>query len=435
MKKQLTFGITLMVILGIFVTFFGGCKKEELATLTTQSVSEITTNSGLSGGNITSDGGGETTSRGVVWATHESPSIEQHLGVTTYGGGSGLFTSNITNLSPGTTYYVRAFAVNGAGTAYGNQITFSTTNPPVANFVASHTSGPAPLTVSFTDQSTNNPTSWSWNFGDGTSSTQQHPSHTYNTPGNYTVQLTVSNAHGSHAETKTAYIQVSERQDGITGTFTDTRDGQTYKWIRIGASEKTGNQVWMAQNLNYDSPGSRCYDDDVANCNHYGRLYTWDNAMAGASSSSANPSGVQGVCPVGWHVPSDDEWEQLITFVISQGHLNEWNDPNGAANALKSCRQVNSPLAGQCNTSDHPRWSSNATHHGIDAFNFSALPGGVLTIMGNFSNIGNYGIWWAATEGPVVNGVSMRRISDNGNVMSGNNFHKAQGFSLRCVRD
>ncbi|NIM17128.1 MAG: PKD domain-containing protein [Candidatus Aminicenantes bacterium] len=81
---------------------------------------------------------------------------------------------------------------------------------PIAAFTGSPTTGPAPLTVNFTDQSTNNPTSWSWNFGDGGTSTAQNPSHTYTTPGTYTVTLTVTNSGGSDNEIKTNYITVTD---------------------------------------------------------------------------------------------------------------------------------------------------------------------------------------------------------------------------------
>ncbi len=80
--------------------------------------------------------------------------------------------------------------------------------PPVAAFVGSPTSGCVPLTVAFTDQSTNTPTSWAWTFGDGGTSTAQNPSHQYNAAGSYTVTLTATNAAGSDGETKTNYITV-----------------------------------------------------------------------------------------------------------------------------------------------------------------------------------------------------------------------------------
>jgi len=80
---------------------------------------------------------------------------------------------------------------------------------PVADFSAAPTTGTAPLTVQFTDASTNAPTAWSWNFGDGGTSDQQHPSHTYNEPGTYTVALTVTNPGGSDTLTRAGYITVS----------------------------------------------------------------------------------------------------------------------------------------------------------------------------------------------------------------------------------
>ncbi|MGD9546732.1 MAG: S8 family serine peptidase [Candidatus Krumholzibacteriia bacterium] len=83
-------------------------------------------------------------------------------------------------------------------------------NPPVAGFTGTPTSGDYPLAVQFTDQSTNSPTSWSWAFGDGGTSTAQNPSHTYNAAGSYTVSLTVANADGGDTETKTGYITVTE---------------------------------------------------------------------------------------------------------------------------------------------------------------------------------------------------------------------------------
>ena len=104
---------------------------EELPTVTTNSVTSITKNSAQCGGNVTSDGGATVTERGVCWSTYQNPTIYDN---TTYDGtGTGSFTSHITNLSPGTTYYVRAYATNSEGTAYGAQRSFTTqssgTNP------------------------------------------------------------------------------------------------------------------------------------------------------------------------------------------------------------------------------------------------------------------------------------------------------------------
>ncbi len=101
-----------------------------LATLTTNSVTSITNNSASSGGNVTADGGASISARGICWNTTGTPTLANSK--TTDGTGTGSFSSSMSSLTMGTTYYVRAYASNSAGTAYGNQLTFSTlscTNP------------------------------------------------------------------------------------------------------------------------------------------------------------------------------------------------------------------------------------------------------------------------------------------------------------------
>ncbi len=90
--------------------------------------------------------------------------------------------------------------------------------------------------------------------------------------------------------------------------FTDSRDGKTYNYIQIGTT------YWMAENLNYDSGNSNsaCYGDNNNNCTQYGRLYNWQEVMQGAAFSNNTPSGVQGICPNGWHLPSYNEWNNLM---------------------------------------------------------------------------------------------------------------------------
>lgn len=122
---------------------------------------------------------------------------------------------------------------------------------------------------------------------------------------------------------------------GCSGSFTDSRDGKTYKTVCIGS------QVWMAENLNYNASGSKCYQNDTNNCNTYGKLYNWNTAMDGSGSSSSNPSGVRGICPQGWHLPSSSEWNELIAFLggthVAGGKMkatNLWLSPNtGATNS------------------------------------------------------------------------------------------------------
>lgn len=113
------------VLLLVLFAFLYGCKKDpDMATLTTTAVSSITTNSASTGGNITDDGGAEVTARGVCWGTSTNPTITGSK--TSDGTGIGSFTSSISGLSPNTMYYVRAYATNSAGTAYGNELSFTT---------------------------------------------------------------------------------------------------------------------------------------------------------------------------------------------------------------------------------------------------------------------------------------------------------------------
>jgi surface protein len=95
-----------------------------LATVSTSAISSVTATTAVSGGSVTNDGGSPVTARGVVWSTSENPTLESNLGQTSNGTGTGSFTSNLTGLTPGATYYVRSYATNSVGTAYGAQLSF-----------------------------------------------------------------------------------------------------------------------------------------------------------------------------------------------------------------------------------------------------------------------------------------------------------------------
>ena len=211
-------------------------------------------------------------------------------------------------------------------------------------------------------------------------------------------------------------------------------DGNFYPSVIIGKQE------WMAENLRVtrDANGNDitryCYDNDATNCDLYGGLYTWNTIMNGATSSNSNPSNVQGICPVGWHVPSHIEWTELVDYLVSQGYHNS-NVVNGAGTALISCRQVSSPLGGDCATLEHPRWDWHSTGYGTDEFGFSALPGGNRTLFGTYFNLGVFGIWWTSTEYS-SNDAWYRFLSlDFSGIVSFRYFDKDLGSSVRCVRD
>jgi uncharacterized protein (TIGR02145 family) len=184
--------------------------------------------------------------------------------------------------------------------------------------------------------------------------------------------------------------------------FCDARDSKTYKYKLIGS------QTWMAENLNYNASGSKCYDNSETNCNTYGRLYNWATAMANSASSSANPSGVKGVCPIGWHLPSDAEWTTLTDFV---------GDLSTAGTKLKA-------VSG---------WNTGSGYiAGTDNYGFSALPGGGY-FSGGFVNAGNHGTWWSAESDAFY--VYSRRIYYSSADVSRGSYDKAYLFSVRCVQD
>ena len=428
----------------------------ELAAVTTSKVNEITASSAVSGGEVTDEGGLEVTVRGVVWSTSENPDTEDNEGITEDGSGPGVFASELTGLSPETTYYVRAYATNSAGTTYGEQESFETRKEEVITYTLALSVNP----------SESGEVTGTGNYQEGeeveinadANDGYKFVSWTGDTDyiSNVDAEITTVIMPGSNISLTANFDDDYRNGNGLTGepcpgmpTFTDERDGNVYNTVLIG------DQCWLQENLKYlpeVSPSSTSSETDphyfvydyqgtdiseAVNTNYYqkyGVLYNWPAAMNGAGISSDNPSGVQGVCPAGWHLPSDSEWTQLVDYVISQGYPNEGDNPNGAGNALKSCRQAGSPLGGECATSDHPRWDSDNTHYGTDHFGFSALPAGRRSSNGDFYRIGRSGYWWSSTEFSSTSAWN-RYIWQNHGSVSHIHYTKALGFSVRCVRD
>ena len=210
------------------------------------------------------------------------------------------------------------------------------------------------------------------------------------------------------------------------GTLTDSRDGQTYKTVKIG------DQVWMAENLNYAYTGipyivgeltsdstSWCYDNDPTNCTKYGRLYTWSAAMDSVGTWSANGKGcgygvqctptypVRGICPEGWHLPNDTEWDTLFVAV---------GGSKVAGSVLKS----------------QTGWDNNG--NGTDAFGFSALPAGYRYDYngGTYSHNGSIAYFWSSSEYESNRSYYVYLEKDEANI---HNYYRDFGFSVRCIKD
>jgi uncharacterized protein (TIGR02145 family) len=199
---------------------------------------------------------------------------------------------------------------------------------------------------------------------------------------------------------KAKQIAAAKRAMEQLPKFTDSRDNNVYKKVTIGT------QTWMAENLNYAAEGSKCYENNESNCAKYGRMYNWATAMGGSLSSSLSPSGVQGVCPAGWHIPSDAEWTTLTDFV------------GGASTAGTKLKSTSG-------------WYKNG--NGTDQYGFSALPGGIDHSGGQFDLAGYNGYWWSAT-GTDKGYALFRYMHNNENVTWSNNYD-TNLFSVRCVQD
>jgi uncharacterized protein (TIGR02145 family) len=174
----------------------------------------------------------------------------------------------------------------------------------------------------------------------------------------------------------------------------------------------------MAKNLNCNVEGSKCYNNDEANCDKYGRLYDWATAMVlpdcgyGTSCSSQIGANHRGICPSGWHIPSDDDWDILIATVGGK---------DIAGTKLKATSEWNS-------YGDVPL--------GTDEFGFAALLGGRVDgwSYGNFYAVGDVGSWWSATEGDARHAYGWHMLYNYEDVQRYDN-DKTDLFSVRCLQD
>ncbi len=207
----------------------------------------------------------------------------------------------------------------------------------------------------------------------------------------------------------------------------DSRDGSAYETIQIG------NQCWMVENLNYAgnvNGNSWCYDSDPSNCDTYGRLYDWTAAMEGASSSSANPSGVQGICPDGWHMPSDDEWQELegeVDATYDYGDNSEWNVEGYRGDDV-----------GSAFASDASLWTDGdlENHASFGTSGFNALPAGRINSSSGSTGLSEYAFWWTTDESTLFAGNAFYRNLYYQDTRSGRGtYSDTNGLSVRCVKD
>jgi uncharacterized protein (TIGR02145 family) len=324
------------------VPSWNGCFPSVITT----PISNITLNSAITGGNVVSPGISSVTARGVAYNTVANPTTLNNT--TSNGAGVGVFTTNLIGLTHSTTYYVRAYATNSVGTAYGSEVNFMTTAIP-----------------SFTCHA---------------SSVTDIDGNIYNT-----VQIGTQCWMQSNLK-----VTKYRNGDNIPTGLSDAQWGST------------------------TSGAYAIYFNDPVNDGLYGKLY---NHYAVTDS--------RGLCPTGWHVPSDGEWNVLVKYL----------DPNAdtvcvgcwqsliAGGALKST--ATQPTLGGWNTPNTGATNSSG---------FTGLPGGYRASGGGFYVLGDYGHWWSSSDAGSGNAWFRILFYYYADAYRYGNFHR-NGFSVRCARD
>ncbi len=206
-------------------------------------------------------------------------------------------------------------------------------------------------------------------------------------------------------------------------TYLDTETGYSFSTVKIGS------QCWMAENLNVGTRinGSQeqtnnntiekyCYNNSTTNCDTYGGLYKWDEAMQYDTTA-----GTQGICPSGWHLPTDDEWKTMEMYLGMSQTQADGTEYRGTdeGGKLKETGTTHwkSPNTGATNTSG-----------------FTALPGGVRRTDGSFVYLGDYGEWWSSTEYSYIRAWIRGLTNTSGKVRRVEGY-KLNGSSVRCLKD
>ena len=221
-----------------------------------------------------------------------------------------------------------------------------------------------------------------------------------------------ANSNSNFSGQKTAWEYLNPNID--YGEIVDDRDCQTYKTVKIG------NQVWMAENLNFETENSWCgggKDSTEGDCSKYGRLYTWAAAVGksedecGYGKTCGLSGKVRGVCPEGWHLPDTTEWSKLFTAV---GGISE------AGKILKS----------QTGWNDYNGTSGN----GMDAYGFSALSAGLGDSTGYFYTVNECASFWSAPEKDSNYAYNVGLFYNYGIASLYYNI-KYGAYSVRCLKD
>ncbi|MCK9208187.1 MAG: fibrobacter succinogenes major paralogous domain-containing protein, partial [Salinivirgaceae bacterium] len=376
------------------------------------------------GGNVATNGGSEVTEYGVCWGTSASP--ETSGTKWTMGTGTGYFSDSMGGLTPGITYYVKAFATNTMGTAYGNETSFITLGeaPMVLNLGAMDiTPSGATLRASVTSNKLLTTVTFEYGLTDSYGNTllatenpdtEQEDTVLATLTGlsvevTYHFRVKAENELGVVYSTDTTFTTVLT---GITGSISDA-EGNNYGTIGIG------HQIWMTSNLKtvlfndsdsipsitadslwsgMNTAGYCWYLNDVGYKNTYGALYNWYTVNT------------QKLCPTGWHVPSEADWTELVDYLggasmagglLKESGTSHWKTPNEGA---------------------------------TNEYGFTALPGGKRLDSGEFDFMQVEGNFWSSESFSTQNASYLFLLYNYPNSLQ-NYANKKSGFSVRCVKD
>lgn len=401
------------------------CKLPELSNK--PSAKDITFNSATLNAEIIDFSGTKSFIVGFVWAeTNQTPTLETgNKAPLAEKQLKGEFSTTITSLAANKTYYIWAYAEKyGYGIFSKEAVSITTTTIPIpeeAIAISDYSINDDKVTINgvitalpvgntiaeyvfaYDDQNGNKKTVYS-----STDIPAKYPH-------SFSGEVNKSDVDGKNVY---AYLKVGDTPLYSAGKkvekpYVTDFDGNRYEAVEIGT------QLWMAENLKTKhyadgteiKEGVWAYDNDEANKEKYGLLYTFNAATRNADDKGGTVK-VQGVCPEGWHVPSENEWTALENFIMESGI-----PKNEAGKALKSTTG----------------WYNNG--NGTDNFGFNALPGGYRDANdGSFDNAGKDGGWWSSTPGGSENAWGRFPGYGRGGVGRGTNY-RTYGYSVRCLKD
>ena len=420
-------------------------------TATTSVASDISASSATLNGTISNPDNMTIIAQGFEWKTTLDGTY------TTVNSMGTTMSYNLNRLASNTSYTYRAFVTTVAGTNYGEEVTFTTHQilPTVTTSEATDISAIAatlngiisnPYNVPITAQG------FEWKVTQGGTYTtaiatgttmscnltglSSSTSYTYRAFVTTTGFGTIYGEEVAFTTTASGVVPEGDAQPCPGTPIVTDVDGNIYNTVKIGG------QCWMKENLRTTkyadetsialSPDTstmiayRYYpNNDSSNVNTYGYLYNWPAVMHGATSSATNPSNVQGICPTGWHVPSNAEWTQLTNYMKRQDMYVCGTSDLNIAKALVATTgwgTSNNTCAVGNNQADN------------DASGFSALPAGIYSSNGNYYNFGNRTNFWSATRYGSTYAYGRYLYYSYSYVYQGD-YHKSNGHSVRCLRD